>query len=144
MLKLPKPTPAPAIASKPLVSVAYLYIVALVFLVLWQLISLNNFVTFVASYLGGTVDNTALSFALTLIATEFFALPFLLRLKLSPLARLCSAACVLLVPIIWSVLTLLNQPSSLTYLIMGAVALLWGAVAFWAMGGVQALTPKLK
>lgn len=142
MLRLPKPTPPPAIVSRPLILVSYLSIVGLVFLVLWQLISINSFIVYVASYLGGQITNMTLTFALLLVVTEIFALPFLLRLHLSPLARLCSAACVLLVPVVWSVLTLLNQPFNATYIVLDVVGLVWGATAFWAMGGVQALTPK--
>ena len=144
MLRLPKPTPPPVVVSKPLTSVSYLYIVAVVFLVLWQLISLNTFVTYVSTYLNGKVDNTALVFALVLVAAEIFSLPFLLRLRLSPAARLCSAACVLVVPMVWAVLMLLNHPFDLIYIAVNAVAIVWGALAFWAMGGAQALTPKFK
>src|SRR5258707_14472419 len=105
MLRLPKATPAPEIPGKYKVAVpfAYLYILTLVFLILWEAISFSNFTAYVAKFSSAPSATKNLAYAVTLMALEIFALPFLLRLRLSPLARFLSALCVLLVPMFWAV-----------------------------------------
>lgn len=45
-------------------------------------------------------------FVIVVIMAEVFALPFLLRIKLSPLAHICSGFLVILAPLLWTLLSI--------------------------------------
>lgn len=144
MLKLPKATPPPEAPSKYKVAIpfAYLYILALVFLVLWETISFSNFTAYVAGFSAAPSSTKNLAYAVTLMALQVFALPFLLRFRLSPAARFLSALCTLLVPMLWTVIILVGQPDNYVMIACSVALIVWAALAFMAMGGPQALLPK--
>jgi hypothetical protein len=142
-MRFPTPTPPPTVTSHKLLIIPYTYVLALVFLAVWQLIVFRDFLPYVASHLGGTVTSKTITAAILLVSLEVFAVPFLLRLRLSPLARLCSAICALLVPITWSVVTMVTQTLDSPYLVAGIVFIVWGGTSFWVLGGQQALRVKL-
>lgn len=48
----------------------------------------------------------AVAFSCVVVTMEVFALPFLLRMKLSPLARVCGGLCAVLAPLAWTCLTI--------------------------------------
>lgn len=48
----------------------------------------------------------AIAFVIVVILAEVFAIPFLTRMKLSPLAHLASGAVVVLGPLLWTLLTI--------------------------------------
>ena len=144
MLKLPKATPAPQtpVQYKAALPFAYLYVLALVFLVLWEAISFTNFTVYVSHFSSAPNTTKNLAYAITIMALEIFALPFLLRLKLSPLARFLSALCTLLVPMFWTVVILVGQPDNYPMIACSVALIVWAALAFMATGGPQALSPK--
>lgn len=143
MVRLPKPTPAPAVLSHKLLVVPYLYALAMVFLAIWQLIIFPDFLVYVANFLGGEVTTATTVAAILLVSLEVFSVPFLLRLQLSPLARVCSASCTLLVPMAWSVITMATQSFLTPYVLADLLFIVWGAISFWILGGRQALRVKL-
>lgn len=53
---------------------------------------------------GGT--GTAGTFVVIIVLAEVFALPFLLRMKLSPAAHICSGFLVVLAPLMWTLLAI--------------------------------------
>jgi hypothetical protein len=144
MLKLPKATPAPDVPTqyKPAIPFAYLYILALVFLILWEVISFSNFTAYVTHFSMAPDGTKSLAYAITLLALQVFALPFLLRFKLSPAARFLSALCSLLVPMFWAVVILVGQPDNYVMIACSFALIVWAALAFMATGGPQALLPK--
>ena len=91
-MNLPKATPAPKPNKPLLLVVPYLYATFLVVLVVWQLVigPLKANAPF-------TVTESPF-WVVIFAAAEVFALPFLLRLSLSPLARSASAFLSLVVP----------------------------------------------
>ncbi len=144
MLKLPKATPAPETPKKYKAAVpfALLYVLALVFLILWEVIGFASFSSYVASFSAAPNVTKTMAYSVTLLALEIFALPFLFRLKLSPAARFLSSLCVLLVPMFWTVVILVGQPENYPMILCSITLLIWAALAFMAMGGPQALSPK--
>ena len=48
----------------------------------------------------------AATFVVAIVLAEVFALPFLLRMKLSPLAHICSGFLVILAPLMWTLLAM--------------------------------------
>lgn len=87
----------PVSPSSPTASIlAWGLAVTFVLLATGQLILYEKFVPFMQSF--NIFDNPSLgeAFAACMVITEVMAIPFLLRMNLSPLLRLVSACCVLL------------------------------------------------
>lgn len=134
-----KPTPAPKVKYPRLLVVPYAYAVCLVALTLIQLVGMGGL-----SF--GSFEYTtpgAPSLIILLVVLQILALPFVLRLPLSPLARFFSAKFTLAAPLVlfgsfiaidMSTRTL-DSPDIL--LSMGYVAL--GMASFWVLGGQEAL-----
>ena len=144
MLRLPKATPAPELPKKYKAALpfAMLYILALVFLVLWEAIGFTGFSNYIAGFSAAPNTSKTMAYSVTLLALEIFALPFMLRFKLSPAARFLSALCVLLVPMFWTTVILVGQPDNYPMIACSVALIIWAALAFMAMGGPQALSPK--
>lgn len=70
-----------------------------------QLVNFEAVVSNIASY-GLMRQEAAVAQAILIIAFEIFAIPFLIRLWLSPLARITSAICAVLAPTVWLALLL--------------------------------------
>ncbi len=68
-------------------------------LVLVQLVRFEKFVIFAESMLSGAEAGKVI--AAVIVVTEVFALPFLLRMRLSPLMRIFSMICGWLTALIW-------------------------------------------
>jgi hypothetical protein len=102
---LPKPAPATPARTADAGRIATVYAVILVILALCQLFTYDHFPELVDSF--GLPGGTALAYTLTavLVTAEVFALPFLLRMPLSPAFRWFSLLCAGLVPAIWLYLT---------------------------------------
>jgi hypothetical protein len=143
VIKLPKPTPPPEVLNHNLLLVPYLYVVSLIFLAVWQLIMFPGFMEYIAGYFGGKATALSITTAILLVSLEVFAAPFLMRLRLSPLARMCSAICALLVPIMWSAVTMGMQQITSPYVVANFVFIVWAATSFWVLGGQQALKVKV-
>jgi hypothetical protein len=70
-----------------------------------QMVSFEEFVSALQEY--QAVDRTwSITLAVVVLALEVFSVPYLLRLRLSPAARFISAVFVLVLPFVWTVLTL--------------------------------------
>jgi len=97
-----KTAPAP-VENKNALLVPYALAVCFGIMALLQLLNFEGFAQNIIAY---TVLPTAPSttLAVGIIALEIFAIPFLARLWLSKLARLCSAVAVLLAPLVWVLL----------------------------------------
>lgn len=137
MLK-PQPTPPPPYVSQLLLGVSYSYAALLVLLALLQLLFFGNFLLYVGSFFSAGATGGTVFIASILVGVELFALPFLLRLRLSPLARFCSALLVLTVPLAWSLVAMTaNTKAGYGFLNVGF--LLWACLSFWALGGQKAM-----
>ena len=148
---------APTPKTKDTTKVAYLYAGILTLFALAQLMTLNEFMSLVESWWlpGGSM--TAYWLVATILIAELLALPFLLRLKLSPLARSLSMIMAWIVPVLWLGISLwlnltINAVSNagmlgtLVQLIPGwwttCVAIALGLLAAWTSWGMW--PPRLK
>lgn len=96
-----KATDAPKIKNQKLLVVPYLTALILLAMVLTQLVTFDKFVPILQDYnLNGGQTMTKLT-AAVIVISELFALPFLLRLRLSPLARICSAILGFVAAVLW-------------------------------------------
>lgn len=81
--------------------VAWVYAAVLVLMVVSQLFAFEDFIPLISGYGEPGGHGTAVLLSSLIVFTEVFALPFLLRMPLSPLMRWVSLACSLLAPAIW-------------------------------------------
>lgn len=147
-VKAVKPT---APKTKDTVKIAYLYVGILLLFVVSQLLTFRGLLDLAESWgMPGGITFSSWLIAL-LIFAEIFALPFLLRLKLSPLARIASMVMTWAVPAIWVFISLWINLSTSVILnagMMGTVVQLmpgwWvtliavaiGVLAAWASWGM--------
>ena len=106
-------TPAPALRRQ----YGHLFgFAAAALLILFAVVHLIRIDTFVPelSYALPVSERTASLFALLLICSEVFALPFLLRMSLSPLARFLSGLLVVTVPLVWLLIAIWNYGSQIS------------------------------
>jgi hypothetical protein len=99
-------TPAPIAKTKESRKIALFYGVLLVIFALSQLFSFDKFLDLIESFWlpgGRPASNFVAAFV---VVAEIFALPFLFRMKLSPLMRIISMVLSWLVPLIWLKLSL--------------------------------------
>jgi hypothetical protein len=134
-----KATAPPQTENKKLLIIPYTYALVLVTLALWQLIALDSFIPYVGSYLDtDRVTPATTVVAMILIGLEVFSVPFLLRLRLSPLARFCSAVSAFATPLAWAFVTMSGESFNVGYLFADIGFFLWGGISFWVLGGPQA------
>jgi len=106
MTQLAHATKAPAPRSDSAKTVAWVYAGILVVMALLQLFAFEDFLPLMASYdLPGGYGTTGLVGCL-IVLSEVFAVPFLLRMALSPLMRWVSLACSVLAPLLWAKLAI--------------------------------------
>ena len=101
MIKFPVAVPAKKPKTKESQTIIYTYAATLTVLVLCQLFTFDKFLPLLETFNfpGGFV--TAHLVGSLVVVSEVFAIPFLLRLKLSPLMRIMSMVFSWLVPLIW-------------------------------------------
>lgn len=102
----PQPQSAGAARSKASTQAALVYAVVLVAMALGQLFTFEKFIDLLASFelpLGG---GAAYILAPVIVASEVFAVPFLLRMRLSPAFRVFSMGLGWLTALIWIGMTL--------------------------------------
>lgn len=92
---------------------AWVYVAILVVMALGQLYAFEDFIPLIAEYELPGGDTMATFVAASLVVTEIFALPFLLRMYISPLMRWLSLVCSGVVAIIWTTLSLLAYFSTI-------------------------------
>ena len=101
VVALPAPKPRSVIAR----NTAWVYAGVLTVMAVGQLFAFEKFIPFMtdADAIGFQVTTPIVLFVL--VIAEVFALPFLLRMNLSPLMRWCSLVCSLFVPVVWFVIS---------------------------------------
>ena len=147
-VKATKPTPP---KTKDTVKIAYLYVGILLLLLVTQILTFKGLLNLAESWgmPGGVLFSNWL--IAVLIFAEIFALPFLLRLKLSPLARIMSMVMTWIVPVIWVFISLwinlsvnaisnVGMLGTLVQLVPGwwvtFIAIAIGILAAWASWGM--------
>ncbi len=101
-----KAVAAPAPKSQTYARIAWAYAAILVVMVVAQLFSFEKFIPLIADYWLPGGQGTTVLVAGVIVTTEVFALPYLLRMPLSPLMRACSIGCSFVVPLLWLWLSL--------------------------------------
>jgi hypothetical protein len=146
-----KAIPAPKPKTKDVIKMTRIYAVVLIIFALCQIITFEKFLTLFQSF--GLPGGTPFSHFLAtfIIITELFALPFLLRVRLSPLARYISMLSGLLVAVLWLYVSLfvLSSVNAVTNIgFLGTVASLlpgwwsvlisvaFGLLAIWSVWGM--------
>jgi len=137
-----KSTAAPKITDKHLAFIPYVYALALTAIITWQLFVLQKYVAYIGDLIDVPTDWVPSSLASVLIGFEIFSLPFLLRLKLSKLARLCSASLAFLTPIVWTFITMFNDNFSVGLLFVDIGSIIWAALSVWILGGQKIFSVK--
>ncbi len=140
-----KAEPAGQPKSADSVKAAYLYAVILVVIVLAQLFTFEKFTTLMISFnfLGGEMSGRLATSLIVIF--EVFALPFLLRLRLSKLMRVTSMVFSWLVPLFWlksSLWVLLTNDSIVNIGLLGTAVKLppgwWAVCVSIALGFLSA------
>ena len=116
MTKFAAVTPSPKMKSHYVRYVALAYAVVLVIMAVSQLFKFEEFFPLLASFGLGGGERTAQILASVLVVAEVFALPYLLRMYLSPLFRIVSMLLGWLVVLLWAylILTVLGSVNSVT------------------------------
>lgn len=148
MITLPTASPAPPL-RKPfgmllgLVNAAIFTIFALI-----HLFRIDTFIPEINYSLPGGYEIAKIIGVLIIVA-EIFALPFLLRMSLSPLARFLSGFLVVITPLAWLLISIWNYgftvstaqlgafyalPSSLALIVANIIWLLFSVYTLWALG----------
>lgn len=128
------------VKDKRLLVVPFAYAAGLAALALVQLVGFGGF-----DFSGIRLETAGPAWAIIALATaEIFALPFLLRLKLSPLARACSAVLALVAPLFYLTLAIFirdqdTAPLTSLELTIGAVMGLLAITSFNILRGDEAL-----
>ncbi len=137
--------------------IAYAYAGILTILALAQLFTFNEFLTLLEAFLLPGGAPVAHLVGGLIVVSEVFALPFLLRLKVSPLMRAVSMVLGWLVPLVWLKLTLwlifTSNPVSNIGILGTTIKLLpgwWvacisvslGILAAWASWGLWPYKPR--
>lgn len=102
---LAKAQAAPTPRSKTAVRVAWVYAAILVIMLIGQLFAFEKFIPLIQGYWLPGGYGTAVLVACCITIAEVFALPYLLRMPLSPLMRECSRVLSIIVSIAWGTLT---------------------------------------
>ena len=106
MTILAKVTPAPVARSKETKQISLLFAAILVVMLVAQLFTFDDFVKLIPSFNLPVSQGFAYALTPILVASELFAIPFLLRMSLSPAFRWLSMFCGWLVALLWFCFTL--------------------------------------
>jgi len=139
-----KAVPAPKPRTRETVQISLLYAGILVVFAVTQLFTFDKFAEFMLSIHLPLSDPLAYAVAPVLVAAEVFALPFLLRMTLSPAFRWLSMLCGWFVAVLWLFITIwivTMSPSSPTVGFLGTLVDLipgWWAVCIPFALGIMA------
>ncbi|MCA9339261.1 hypothetical protein KC939_02850 [Candidatus Saccharibacteria bacterium] len=118
----------------------FAWFLGLIFLLmaLVQLVKFEKFTPFIESVFDGGAAGKAI--AAIIVTTEVFALPFLLRMALSPLMRFCSMVCGWLAALtwLWISLTYASELIGLSF----SLVILAGYVSYLLRGDISRLQHK--
>lgn len=137
-------TPAPMARTPRTRLISFLYAGLLVIMALAQLYSFDTFTQHMATLDMPGGRQIAVLLAALIIVSEVFALPFLLRMALSPAFRVVSLLCGWVTAVAWlwiSLWTVLQVPEVVTVGFLGTVINLtpgWWAVLLSVLFGVMA------
>ena len=99
-------TEAPEFRTSTVQIAAWVYAAVLTMMAVGQLYAFEKFIPLLQDYQLPGGYGTATLIACLAVVAEIFALPFLLRMPLSPLMRMVSRALCVIAPMIWIVLAL--------------------------------------
>ena len=152
-------TPAPKPKTKDVRTIATFYAGILLLMAVAQLFTFDEFTKLVASFMLPSGERAARLLAAILVTAEVFALPFLLRMRLSPAFRWLSMVLGWVVALIWAYIsiwlvsqdTLINNIGFLGTAI-GAMPGWWaiflsiafGILAAWSAWGMWPAAPSAK
>jgi len=112
MVQFAKATKAPQPRNQSVTWVSMTYVAILVIMAVAQLFGFEDFIPLIQSYDLPGGFGTATLVGCLIVYIEIFALPFLLRMPLSPPMRWMSLVCGLLVPLAWIKLTIAGLSSN--------------------------------
>lgn len=107
----PKSLPAPEPTQRALLSVPYIFAALVTIMLLLQLFAFENFVPLMESMMGS--ERIGRMLAVTMVGVELFSLPFLLRMRLSLLARVASAWLSVILPLLWLMLVIIRPAGNI-------------------------------
>lgn len=151
-------TEAPKPKSKESAQIAYLYALLLLVMALCQLFTFDDFIILIESFWLPISDSLAYLLTSVIIVSEIFAIPFLIRMRLSPLMRIICMILGWLVPLIWVILSLwvnltVNNISNIGFLggLIDLTPGLWtiflsislGIMSVWASWGMWPINNTL-
>lgn len=106
MKTFPQATPPAPLKTEHIRPISLFYAVILIVMAVGQLFSFEKFIPLIDSFdLPGGQGMGTLVAGLVVVA-EVFALPFLIRMRVSPLMRWVSVFCAGLVPLLWALLSI--------------------------------------
>ena len=153
------PTPAPVPKTKDVTRISFFYAAIIVVMVVAQLFTFDSFLSLLLSFDLPGGDRTAITIGALLVAAEVFALPFLLKMTISPAFRWFSLLCAGLVADIWIFLSLwvvltdsLAENIGFLGTVVGMmpgwwsilISLSFGILAVWAAWGMWPLSQRPK
>lgn len=150
-------TPAPIPKTKRVASVGILYAAIVTIMALGQLYTFDSFITLITSFHLPVSEAVSYAIAPVIIALEIAAIPFLLRMRLSPAFRVLSmvsgwgVACIWLTVTLWIVstrqdVTTVGFIGDIGELVPGVWAILFsislGILSAWASWGMWPFAAK--
>lgn len=137
-----KATEPPKLKKPYAVKVLWALAIIMIVFAIVHLIRIDKLIPTISEILGST---GASWFVVLVVISEVFALPYLLRLRVSPLMRIVSGGLVVLVPLIWTCLTIWALgnshstgqfssyvPTPATWWLV-ALNVVWLAVSYWSL-----------
>jgi len=140
-----QPTPASKPKTEAVTQISLLYAALLVIMIVAQLFTFEAFIELIISFKLPISDGLVSGLAPVIVAYELFALPFLLRMTVSPAFRWVSMVCGWLVSLVWLGITtslVLSNSAAETVGFLGTVGNLapgWWAIMISLLFGVMAV-----
>ena len=158
MIKLPKSQPPVALQYKYGTYMGWLAAAVMLFFALLHLFRIDTLIPEINRALPGG-DGWAIFAVVAIITMEVYALPFLMRMRLSPLASFLSGLFGVIVPLVWLLITIWNYNTGVStgqfgefksapvniWLLAGNVFwLIYAYATLWALGFDKAYSPALQ
>jgi hypothetical protein len=138
---LAKVTPAPKARSENVIKISIFYAGILTVFIVTQLFTFDAFIELIPSYNLPVSETLAYALAPIIVASELFALPFLLRMNLSVAFRWVSMVLGWLVPVLWLLISawvVMTQPAVESIGFLGTLVELvpgwWAVLVSFALG----------
>jgi hypothetical protein len=158
MIVLPKAVNPPRLVKSYGVWLGRVSALILVAMVLVHLFRIDSFIPALDGILPGA-HTAATFFGLAIIFVELFSIPFVLRMKLSPLAHIVSGALVVIAPLLWVLVdvwsyglgastgqlnTFVALPSTTPVIMINILWLVFNYLALYSLGYNNIKLPRLK